>query len=62
LIINLGDGDIILNGFTEIGDKNKEAKIDELIVEHFVTNDSLEAINKESIIEEISFSEYTKNK
>ena len=38
LIINLGDGDIILNGFTEIGDKNKEAKIDELIVEHFVTN------------------------
>jgi len=62
LIINLGDGDIILNGFTEIGDKNKEAKIDELIVEHFVTNDSLEVINKESIIEEISFSEYTKNK
>ena len=62
LIINLGDGDIILNGFTEFGDKNKNAKVDELIVEHFVTNESLETINKQNIIEEISFSEYIKNK
>jgi hypothetical protein len=62
LILNLGEGDIILNGFTEYGSKNKDAKVDELIIEHFVTNESLETIDKQNIIEEISFSEYIKNK
>ena len=55
LILNQGSGDIILEGFTEYGEKNKEAKIDEIILEHFISNETFNKINKKEIIEEICF-------
>jgi hypothetical protein len=61
LILNQGGGDITLNGFTEYGEKNKEARINELIVEHFVNNESLVKINKKDIIQEVTFEEYLNN-
>jgi hypothetical protein len=61
LILNQGNGDIKLNGFTEYGDSNKKARINELIVEHFISNETLDNIDKNEIIEEISFEEYINN-
>ena len=61
VIMNQGSNDITLKGYTEYGEKNKEARIDELIVEHFVNNETLSKINKKEIIEEISFLEHVKN-
>ena len=61
LILNQGGGDIKLNGFTEYGEKNKEARINELIVEHFITNESLDKLNKKEIIQEVTFEEYINN-
>ena len=55
LILDQGSGDIILEGYSEYGDKNKEARIDELIIEHFIDNETLNKIDKKQIIEEISF-------
>jgi hypothetical protein len=49
--------EITLKGYTELGEHNKKARIDELILEHFVTNETLDVINKNEIIEEISFLE-----
>ena len=61
LILNQGGGDVKLNGFTEYGEKNKESRINELIVEHFVSNESLVKINKKDIIQEVKFEEYLNN-
>ena len=61
LILNQGNGDIKLNGFTEYGDSNKKARINELIVEHFISNETLDNIDKNEIIEEITFEEYINN-
>lgn len=61
LILNQGGGDIKLNGFTEYGEKNKDARINELIVEHFINNESLVKINKKDIIQEVAFEEYLNN-
>ncbi len=61
LILNQGSGDIKLNGYTEYGEKNKEARINELIVEHFINNESLVKINKKDIIQEVAFEEYLNN-
>ena len=61
LILNQGGDDIKLNGFTEYGEKNKEARINELIVEHFINNESLVKINKKDIIQEVKFEEYLNN-
>jgi hypothetical protein len=55
LILNQGSGDIILQGFTEYGEKNKDTRINELIVEHFIDNETLNKVDKKQIIEEISF-------
>ena len=55
LILNQGCEDIILKGFTEYGDKNKDAKVDELLLEYFIDNETLNQIDKNQIIEEISF-------
>lgn len=55
LILNQGGEDIILKGFTEYGDKNKDAKVDELLLEYFIDNETLNQIDKNQIIEEISF-------
>jgi len=56
-----GDNEITLKGYTEYGEQNKNARVEELIVEHFVTNETLNVINKNEIIEEISFLEHLKN-
>jgi len=61
LMLNQGGSDVTLNGFTEYGEKNKEARINELIVEHFVSNESLVKINKKDIIQEVTFEEYLNN-
>ena len=61
LILNQGGGDITLNGFIEYGEKNKDARVDELIVEHFVNNETLAKINKKEIIQEVTFLEHLKN-
>ena len=61
LIMNQGGGDITLNGFTEYGEKNKDARVNELIVEHFVNNETLAKINKKEIIQEVTFLEHLKN-
>ena len=55
MILNQGSGDIILQGFTEYGEKNKDTRINELIVEHFIDNETLNKVDKKQIIEEISF-------
>jgi len=60
LILNQGGGDIIVEGFTEYGEKNKEARIDELVLEHFINNETLNKINKKDIIEEVSFEKLNK--
>jgi len=57
LVLNQGGGDIIMEGFTEYGEKNKDAKVNELIIEHFINNETLSKINKKDIIEEIKFEE-----
>jgi hypothetical protein len=61
LILNQGGGDIKLNGFTEYGETNKNARINELIVEHFINNETLVKINKKDIIQEVKFEEYLNN-
>ena len=61
LILNQGGGDIKLEGFTEYGEKNKDARINELIVEHFINNETLNKVDKKQIIEEISFENYINN-
>lgn len=61
LILNQGGGDIKLNGFTEYGETNKNTRINELIVEHFISNESLDKINKKEIIQEVTFEEYLKS-
>lgn len=61
LVLNQGGGDIIMEGFTEYGEKNKDAKVNELIIEHFVDNETLNKIDKKQIIEEISFENYINN-
>jgi hypothetical protein len=61
LVLNQGSGDIKLEGFTEYGEKNKDARINELIIEHFINNETLSKINKKDIIEEISFENYINN-
>lgn len=61
LILNQGSGDVVLQGFTEFGESNKEARINELIIEHFINNETLNKIDKEEIIQEITFLEHLKN-
>ena len=61
LILNQGGSDIKLEGFTEYGEKNKDARINELIVEHFINNETLNKVDKKQIIEEISFENYINN-
>jgi len=62
LILNQGGGDIVLHGFTEYGEQNKEARINELIIEHFINNETLSKIDKKEIIQEVTFLEYLKIK
>jgi hypothetical protein len=61
LILNQGGDDIKLNGFTEYGEANKNARINGLIVEHFTNNESIVEINKKDIIQEVTFEEYLNN-
>ncbi len=61
VVFNDGDNDITLKGYTEYGEKNKNARIDELIIEYFVNNETLNKINRNEIIQEISFLEHLKN-
>lgn len=50
-----------LEAYTEFGDDAKNTRVNELILLHFITEDLAQhPINKEDIIEEISFEEYTK--
>ena len=48
-----------LEAYTELGESAKSARINELILIHF-TDDDLVSLNKEQIIEEISFENYMK--
>lgn len=61
LTLNQGGNDIILEGFTEFGEINKDSKVNELMIEHFIDNESLVKINKKDIIQEITFEEYLNN-
>ena len=61
LVLKQDDNEIKLEGYTEYGEKNKEDRINELIVEHFINNETLSNINKNEIIQEIKFLEYLKN-
>ena len=54
------DNEITLKGYTEIGDDNKNARIDELILEHFITNNTFTGIDVKDAIETITFEEYSK--
>lgn len=50
-----------LEAYTELGDDAKNARINELILIHFISEDNnTPSPNKEDIIEEISFEEYIK--
>lgn len=61
LVLKQDDNEIKLEGYTEYGEKNKEDRINELIVEHFINNETLSNINKNEIIQEINFLEHLKN-
>jgi hypothetical protein len=61
LTLNQDDTEIKLNCFIEYGEANKETRINELIVEHFISNESIVEINKKDIIQEITFEEYLNN-
>ena len=50
-----------LEAYTEIGESAKSARVNELILIHFISEDpTQESPKKEEIIEEISFEEYVK--
>jgi hypothetical protein len=55
-----GDGDIILKGFTELGEENKKSRVNELLVEYFLSSESLSSSNITDIIQEIKFEENIK--
>lgn len=48
-----------LEAYTEFGEENKKARVNELILLHFTTDDTVN-INKDEIIEEVSFNDYSK--
>jgi hypothetical protein len=48
-----------MEAYTELGEDAKKARVNELILLHFITEDNQPIIN-EDIIEEISFEEYAK--
>lgn len=48
-----------LEAYTEFGEEAKKARVNELILLHFITEDN-QPINNEDIIEEISFEDYAK--
>lgn len=50
-----------LEAYTELGETNKNARINELLLLHFVSEDpNASNPNKEDIIEEVSFENYIK--
>lgn len=61
LIMKQDGNEVKLEGYTEYGEKNKDAKVNELIIEHFINNETLSKINKKEIIQEISFLEHLKS-
>lgn len=61
LTLKDGDGDIILKGFTELGEENKKSRVNQLIAEYFLSSESLSSSNINDIIQEVSFEE-NKNK
>lgn len=58
-LIYLVDDKIILEGYTEIGEIAKNARVNELILTNFISdNFNQTEIKTEDIIEEINFEEY----
>ena len=47
-----------LEAYTEFGDLNKNARVNEILLTHFIFENP--DVNKEDIIEEIGFEEYAK--
>lgn len=62
LTLKNDDEDIILKGFTELGEENKKSRVNQLLVEHFLSNESLSSSKITDIIQEIKFKEKIKNK
>jgi hypothetical protein len=63
IYITLKDGneDIILKGFTELGEENKKSRVNQLLVEYFLSSESLSSSKITDIIQEINFKENIKN-
>ena len=61
LTLKNDDEDIILKGFTELGEENKKSRVNQLLLEHFLSSESLSSSKINDIIQEVSFEE-NKNK
>lgn len=61
IYVMIDDNSQPLEAYTELGDTAKNARVNELILIHFVTDDvNTPMPTKEEIIEEVSFEEYIK--
>ena len=61
VMLNHGGEDIRLKAVSEIGEENKIARVNQIVLEDFTTNETLSLSNKHNIIQEISFEETLKN-
>ncbi len=61
LIYVMVDENQTLEAYTELGEAAKNARINELILVHFMDEDNQGIVTKEDIIEEITFEEYSKD-
>lgn len=61
VMLNHDGEDIKLKAFSEIGEENKIARINQIILEDFTTNETLSLSSKHNIIQEITFEETLKN-
>jgi hypothetical protein len=62
VILNQGNNDVNLICHVEYGDENKKNRINELLLEYFYSDDSLNTITITDIIQEVSFEEIIKLK
>lgn len=60
ILIEYGDPLVPLEAYCELGDESKNARVNELILTHFMNDESNKEINKNEIIQEVSFEEYIK--
>lgn len=59
IYLMIGEMKTPIKAFTEIGEDNKNLRVNEMILEHFVDHETLNTHNK-IILEDIIFEEYLK--